>query len=213
MDALRFPYVISSGTQEEFGSMAHLLTRFAALLVGVGVAFSLVACGLALPGTAGPVAPCSVTNSKQAADAFLQRMQTLSANKGKPVTVTATDQEISSVLNEAIQQAQQNTPGGVVPLENPVVCFKNGQMTIFGTVNAAGMSSLNALLTVSASLNNGKASFMVDQVQVGPVSVPQGLGDAVSGLINEALSQSLDQIHLTRITIGNDRITLQGTFQ
>lgn len=193
--------------------MSHMPTRIAALLAGLSLAFSLVACGLPLPGAAGPASPCSVTNSKQAADRFLQRIQAMSSTKGKTVTFTATDQEISSVLNQGIQQIKQNTPGGIMPLENPVVCFKKGQMTIFGTINAAGMSSVNALLRISAAVSNGKASFNVDQVEVGPVSVPQTLGDTISELIDQALNQSLAQIHLTEISIGNDQITLKGSFE
>ncbi len=191
--------------------MASVLARLLTLFAGFGVAFSLVACGLGLPGTSGPTAPCAVTNSKQAADRFLQRIQGASAVAGKTITITATNQEISSVLDEFIQQAKQNTPGGIMPLENPVVCFKNGQMSVFGTINAGGTQSLNALLSVDAAVNNGKASFSVKQVEVGPFSVPPGLGDSVSGLINDALNQYLDQIHLTEISIGNNTITLQGT--
>lgn len=192
--------------------MATLL-RFLSLLVGFAVAMSLAACALALPGAAGPAAPCSVANSKQAADRFLQRLQTLSQTKGKVLTFTATDQEISSLLNEGIDQFKQNTPGAIVPLENPTVCFRNGQMTVFGTINPVGSASVNALLTIAVSISNGKASFKVQQVEVGPVSLPQGIGDAISSFINDALNQYLDQIHLTEITIGKDQITLRGSFQ
>lgn len=190
----------------------YLSKRYLALFIGFGVALNLAACGVGLPSTAGPSAPCSVTESNQAADAFLQRIKNQSSTQGKPVTVTATSQEVSSLLNEFIQQAKQNNPGMVIPIENPVVCFKNGQMSIFGTINLGGTQSINALLSVAAAVSNGKAAFRVEQVEVGPLTAPQTLGDAVSGLINDAVNQNLDQIHLTEILIQNDQMTLKGNF-
>jgi hypothetical protein len=192
--------------------MALLIKRYLALFLGFGVALNLAACGVGLPGTAGPSAPCSVTVSNQAADQFLRRIKSQSSVKGKTVTVTATSEEVSSLLNESVQQVKQNSPGVVIPIENPVVCFKNGQMSIFGTISPDGTHSVNALLTVAAAVSKGKAAFHVEKVEVGPITAPQTLGDAVSGLINDALNQSLDQIHLTEILIQNDQMTLKGTF-
>lgn len=184
--------------------------HYLGLVIGFVVILSLAACGL--PNTAGPNAPCTVTNSQQAADRFLQRIQDQSSNKGKTVTITATSQEASSLLNQYIQQAKQNTPGMIIPIQNPIVCFKSGQMSIFGTITPDGTHSVNALLSVDAAVSNGKAAFRVAQVEVGPITAPQTLGDAVSGLINDALNQYLDQIHLTEILIQNDQMTLRGNF-
>jgi hypothetical protein len=192
--------------------MSILIKRCLALFIGFNVMLNLAACSMGLPSTAGPSAPCSVTVTNQAADRFLQRIKGQSRNQGKTVTLTVTSQEVSSLLNESIQQVKQNTPGVVIPIENPVVCFKNGQMSIFGTISPDGTHSINALLSVAAAVSNGKAAFHVEKVEVGPITAPQTLGDAVSGLINDALNQNLDQIHLTEILIQNDQMTLKGTF-
>lgn len=192
--------------------MSVLIKRYLALFIGFSVAVNLAACSLGLPSTAGPNAPCSVTVSQQAADGFLQRIKSQSGNKGKTVTLTATSQEVSSLLIESIQQVKQNNPGLVIPIENPVVCFKNGQMSIFGAISPDGTHSINALLSVAAAVSKGKAAFHVEQVEVGPFTAPQTLGDVVSGLINDALNQNLDQIHLTQILIQNGQMTLKGTF-
>jgi hypothetical protein len=193
--------------------VSFLCKGFLSLFIGLSLALGLVACSLILPSTAGPTAPCSVTNSKQAADRLSQRIKQATQSKRQTITITATSEEISSLLNEFIEQSKQNSPGGFIPLENPVVCFKNGQMSIFGTIKLGGTNSINALLSIVAAVNNGKAAFRVVQVEVGSFSAPQGLGDAVSGLLNDALNQGLDRIHLTEIKIQDDQMTLSGKLQ
>src|SRR5574341_262856 len=67
-----------------------------------------------------PTAPCTVTVSKQAADQFLQRArQTLVP--GRPVTLTANNQEVTSLFSQLLEQSRTQNPSDVVPLENPVV--------------------------------------------------------------------------------------------
>ncbi len=193
--------------------MSRIRTAILALLAGFVLAFTLASCSVALPGAGGPSAPCSVTVSKQAADRFIQRIQSQSTVKGKTVTLTATSQEISSLLDEFIQTAKQNTPGAIMPLEKPVVCFKNGQMSIFGIINPDGNHPINALLSVDAGVSNGKATFSVQQVDVGSFSLPSEVGSAISGLISEALNTSLAQLNLLRITIQENQISLTGTIQ
>lgn len=178
------------------------------LFIGLSLTLALVACGQFLPGTTGPTAPCSVANSKQVADQLMQRIKQQTQVKGQTVTITVTGQEISSLLNEFIVQAKQS--GGFVPLENPVVCLRTDKMSVFGTIKPDANTSINALLSIDASVDKGKAVFRVEQIEVGPFSVPQGLGDAVSGLIGEALNQNLGQFVLTEIKIQNDRMTLSG---
>ncbi len=190
--------------------MPYVRSVSLSLFMGFSLTLALVACSQVLPGTAGPAAPCSITNSKQAADQVLQRIKRQTQVKGQTITITVTSQEISSLLNEFIVQAKQNSPGGFLPLENPVVCLKTDKMSVFGAIKPDATTSINALLSVDARVDKGKAVFRVEQIEVGPFSVPQGLGDAVSALIGEALNQNLGQLVLTEIKIQNDKMTLSG---
>ena len=71
-------------------------------------------------------------------------------------------------------------------------------------------STLDGIITLSATVKAGKPEFKVDQIQLGPLSVPPELSDEVSKLINRAIAQYVDQITLSAITMQNGQLTLTG---
>src|SRR5438477_8515788 len=92
----------------------------------VALALVLTLAGCNAPGLS-PSAPCQVTISKQAADRMIQRIGQQVATRGKTVTVTASNEEVSSLMDQFLQQAKAQNPSDFIPLEHPVVCFQNGQ--------------------------------------------------------------------------------------
>jgi hypothetical protein len=193
--------------------MANLATFYPksmlSILLGCSLSIILSACGLWQPTVSGPAAPCSVTISRQTADRLLQRIDAQTKTKGKAITITATSQEITSLLSEFIELAKQENPGTALALDKPVVCFANGKMSLFGQVNYMGVKS-TALVTLYAAVGNGRAAFRVERVDLGPVSVPQDLGVLMSALIDDVLNQNLKQVQLTEVRIEQDQITLSG---
>lgn len=113
------------------------------------------------------------------------------------------------MLNLSLDQAKRADPTASIPLENPTICFNNGKMTLYGKVNTLGVNT-TGLITVAAAVRDGRADFRVERVDLGPLSVPSGLGDLVSSLINPALNQNLAPIQLTRMEIRGDQIVLTG---
>jgi hypothetical protein len=158
----------------------------------------------------GPTAPCQVTVSKQAADRMIQRIAQQVTARGKTITVTASNEEVSSVLDQFLQQAKINNPNDFIPLDHPVVCFQNGTMSIFGGVQWGANNPVDGIVTLSAAVKDGKPAFSVQQIQVGPVTVPSDLSDELSQLVNRAISQYLTQVTLTDIRLQNGQIALSG---
>jgi len=194
--------------------MIHIRQRFMTLMLPLAVAGMILACLPSVPfASGGPNAPCAVAISKQAADNFTKRIQQIKTSKGQTVTITVTSEELSSVLAQALEQAKQNDSSNAVPIENPVVCFQNGKMSVFATIKTDATSSINALISVRAAVSGGKVAFGVDQIQVGAFSLPKEIGDQVSSLLNNALNQNFEQINLLQISIGNGQMTLTGRTQ
>jgi hypothetical protein len=192
-----------------FQILLDVVPRIIVVLFGSALVLLLTACGFWAPSVPGPVAPCSVVSSKQAADRLLQRIDAATKTRGQSITITATSQELTSLLNEFVTQAKQLDPSSSVPLDNPTVCFKSGKMTLYGKINTMGVNS-SGLISVAAAVKDGRASFRVEQVELGPLSVPAGLGDVVSSLISTALNQNLSQVQLTRVEIQGDQIVMSG---
>ncbi len=187
-------------------------TIFRVLFVALALAVGLAGCSSPLSSLSGPAAPCSVAVSKQAADNLVNKINAARLQRNQ-ATITVTSQELTSILVQSLQQAQAKDPKVVIPLQNPVICFRNGLMSVFGTISAQGMGNVSALLTMSAVVTNGQTSFHVEQMQFGQFSAPQALGDSVASLVADALNQQMAQFRLTAIQIGNDQMTVSAISQ
>src|SRR5512135_2956834 len=106
--------------------MRFVRTRGLVLFLGAIVALGLAACGSPFGGIVGPSAPCAVTNSPEAANALLQRLASQSSAQGSTVTVTANNQEVTSLMSQYLHQAKEEQGDQAIPLQDPVICFKTG---------------------------------------------------------------------------------------
>ncbi|MCA1554659.1 MAG: hypothetical protein LC737_09805 [Chloroflexi bacterium] len=168
---------------------------------------SAAACSFGLPSAS---APCSVTTSKQAADRLIQNIKTQSSKKNTTITITATSDEVSSLLAQALDQYKQNGQGNYIPLENAVVCFGDNKMTITGKVLLDKNNPLDALIVVTPAVTNGKADFTIDQIQLAGFPVPSEFNSQIAALINTALNQNLTSVTLSDIKIQNGQLSLTG---
>lgn len=179
-------------------------------LIGLAliVTLTLSGCGFGAPRLTGLTPPCSAANSKQAADRLMQRVDQ-SSSPGKTFTLTVTNEEATSVLNQIIDRAKQESGGAPIPIQNPVVCFKSGKTVLFGKVNLLGMNA-DALITISATVNRGRASFRVEQVELGSFSVPRELTVGLSDAISAALNEGVSEVQFTAIQMQEGQIRMSG---
>jgi hypothetical protein len=177
-------------------------------------AVMLLALGLALAGCNSPVAatvqPCKVNISSQAASQLIQRIASQAGIKGKTITISATNDEVSSLLGQYLEQYKAQHPTETIPISNPITCFQNGKMTIFGAVQWGAGNTVDGIITLGAVVSAGKPVFSVEQITLGPVSVPPDLSSTVSTLINDAVSQYTLLFTINQITMQNGTLTLSG---
>ena len=177
------------------------------MIIMLALALALAGCNA--PGLS-PNAPCQVTTSKQAADRMIQRIGQQVTTRGKTITVTASNEEVSSVMDMYLQQTKTQNPSDFIPIDHPVVCFQNGQMSIFGGVQWGANNPVDGIVTLTAAVKDGKPVFTVQQIQVGPVSVPADLSDELAKVVNRTISQYLTQVTITDIKLQNGQISLTG---
>ncbi len=179
-----------------------MMRRF--MLVGAIVALlTLTAC------SAGPVAPCQVTTSRQAADQLVQRaVQTFAS--GKSATLTASNAEVSSLLAMYLDDVKQRNSEEFIPINDAIVCFSSGKADLFGHFEWGRGNPVAALITLSATVSGGKPVFTVSQIQLGPVPVPADLNAQLTRTINRALAEYLNRITLTDIQLTSGQVTITG---
>lgn len=159
--------------------------------------------------SAGPVAPCQVTTSRQAADQLVQRAVQAFAS-GQNATLTASNDEVSSLLALYLDDIKQRNPEDFIPVNDVIVCFDSGKANLYGHFEWGRGNAVAALITLSASVSGGKPVFTVSQIQLGPVPVPGDLNAQLTRTINRAVSQYLNRITLTDINFKSGQVTITG---
>ncbi|MGA7194320.1 MAG: LmeA family phospholipid-binding protein [Anaerolineales bacterium] len=124
------------------------------------------------------------------------------------ITLNITEEQLTSYLAVYLQ----SNPN--LPITNPQVQLQNGQMELLGKVQQ-GMFSANVSMTMSVSVDqNGQPKITITQEDFGPLPAPQGLNDAISAFVAEALTGSLGPaatgFRLESISIANGTMTVTG---
>ncbi len=134
-------------------------------------------------------------------------------NPSGDVTITITEQELNSYL----QTQWDSSQSGDQTIQNPQVHLTDGKAEVFGKVTMGSISA-DAVATIVPSVDpNGKPKLTVTSIYVGPVPVPDALvsqaNDQVSGLLEDYLSSSGQNITVKDITVTEGKMTITGQLQ
>ncbi|MBI5876404.1 MAG: hypothetical protein HZB53_02035 [Chloroflexi bacterium] len=179
------------------------MVRQFTIMVALFALLALTACN------AGPVAPCQVAVSKQAADQFVQRAAQAFTG-GKSATLTASNDEVSSLLSLYLDDFKKRNPEDFIPISNAIVCFDSGKADLFGQIEWGKGNPVAALITLSAAASGGKPVFTVSQIQLGPVPVPADLNAQLTRTINRTIAAYLDRITIAEIKLSPGQFSITG---
>ena len=179
--------------------------------LAAALALAALACNLNLGGP--PTPEESVVISTQAAgdlvEAWTQAFEI--AKETGVVALTLTEEQLTSFLALSMSQNQS------LPLSNPRVILRDGEMEITGSYVISGVTA-NLGIVMEVSVNaEGEPVIEVTSGSVGPLPVPPELLEGVSQVINEALTGQVASqasgFTLETIVITDEAITLNGTIE
>lgn len=140
---------------------------------------------------------------------FRQGIKT--AKAGTEITVTLTQDEINSKINEELKTVK--LPDGV-GVSNLNVNLVDGKLLLAADVNYSGIGS-KAGMEASVETVNGEPVLRVNNVEIGKLPIPQSLKDQLSKLIPENGIIKLSDLQLgnQNITIVDGKIVITGVTQ
>jgi len=178
------------------------------LIALIALALATLACSVFVGGPDYPATPIPVsTSAVQSLHNQVNQAAATGAATGT-ITLNITEEQLTSYLAIYLQ-SQPN-----LPITDPQVHLQNGQMELLGKVQQ-GMFSANVSMTMAVSVDqNGQPKIVITQEDFGPLPAPQGLNDAISAFVAEALTGSLGPaatgFRLESISIGNGVMTVTG---
>lgn len=181
-------------------------------LAGYGVlllSLALAALACSMPDL-GPKAPCTVTRSVDAANRLVERIR-VAGEQSAAITVTADNDEASSLFEQVIAEGKRNAPESTIDITNPVVCFSSGKVQIFGNVRPRSDVAVDALITLGTAVQDGRVTVDIQSVQIGAVSLPDQVRQDIETQLNDTLNQYLQYVTLTDVEFETGRMTVTGT--
>jgi len=178
------------------------------LIVLATLALAVLACSVFVGGPDYPATPVPVsTTAVQSLKTQVTQAAATAAESGA-ITLKITEEQLTSYLTVYLQ-SQPN-----LPITNPQVQLQNGQMKVLGKVQQ-GMFSANISMTMNVGVDqNGQPKITITQEDFGPIPAPQGLNEAASAFVAEALTGSLGPaatgFRLESISIVNGVMTVTG---
>jgi len=179
------------------------MLRKLSLVLALAALLALTACN------AGPTAPCQASVSRALSDQLIQRAAQAFAG-GKSATLTASNDEVSSLVSVYLDEFKKSNPEEFIPINDAIVCFDNGKASLFGHVEWGKGNPVAALITLTASVSGNKPSFTVEQIQLGPVPVPADLNAQLTRTVNRAVGQYLGRITLSDIKFVPGQVAITG---
>ncbi len=174
----------------------------------IALAFATLGCSIFVGGPDYPATPIPVsTEAVQSLQTQVNQAAATGAATGT-VTLNITQEQLTSYLAVYLQ-SQPN-----LPITDPQVQLQNGQMELLGKVQQ-GMFNANVSMILAVSVDqNGQPKIVITQENFGPLPAPQGLNDAISTFVAQALTGSLGPaatgFRLESISIANGVMTITG---
>ena len=183
----------------------HILVPLIALVVAAQACCCCTILG-------GPQPPHAIVPSDEAIRHFEERMAEAEQSAGGSVTITITEEEMTSLIAQALAKQAESAP-----ISEPQVHFRNSRVEVYGTVQVADSLALPGLVAFSITVTDGELDVTVEEVAVGPLPIPEPLLETLTDVLNEGLSKAVQfeeiEILITDVQTGEGEMTISGQVQ
>ncbi len=150
------------------------------VLAVLAVAAQTFCCGAIL---GSPQPPYTVEPSDETLDRLQEQMETIEADDEGKFTVTITEEEMTALAEQALEEMEDPPP-----ISQPQVFFRDDRVEIYGTIHVTDSTDVPGKLAFTLDVQDGDIVVTVEEMDLGPLPVPESFAETV----NENLNQALD---------------------
>ncbi len=181
----------------------RVLPRYLIGLVIVVLLIQASSCCCCLGGAVTPpMTPFSIDRAQ--AESLRERVRQAAAVPG-PVTLTVSDQELTSYLVGLAQSGE-----GEFPARDMKLAFGDGHVDIWATFTDIAPTDMPVYVRARVQAVNGQAVFYIEQVHAGPFPLPGAMREAVSQCLSETLAELGLALRIDQIEIRPGEMMLRG---
>lgn len=161
------------------------------------IAAQALCCGTVL---GGPKPPRTVDSSDETLDRLQKEIETIEADDEGQFTVT--EEEMTALVVQMLEE-MENAP----PISQPQVLFRDGRVELYGTIHMTDSADVPGMLAFTLDVQDGDIVVTVEEIDVGPLPVPESFTETASDDLNQAiddwvLSNVTDYV-ITDVKIGD----------
>jgi uncharacterized protein YpmS len=172
-------------------------------LAFLAVAAQALCCGA---GLGGPQPPYTVAPSDEPSDHLQEQVKTVEAGE---FAVTVTEEEMTALVVQMLEE-MENPP----PVSQPQVLFRGGRVELYGTLHATESTDVPGMLAFTLDVQDGDVLVTVEEIDVGPLPVPDSFVETATQDLNEALDDwllaNMADYEITEIEIGDRQAVIHG---
>jgi len=156
-----------------------------------------------------PPPPERIEVSQEAAQRLEKKVkEALSGTSGGEFTITATDEEVTSLI--AVQMEKSSD----TPMRDVQVHFGDDRIHVWAILADVVPFDVSVYLVATATVVNDQLQVDIVESSAGVIPVPQSLLDSLSRTVNETIAEAQTRaqmkVQITEVTIGDGEVTISG---
>lgn len=197
-----FYHELDTKTKRSFCSCQTLAIGF--ILLAIALAVGLVQVGKKI--TTAVVPPRKVTGTVDDASKLQERFDTLNKTPGASTSIAITEQELTSLLVEAVAKNPQ------IPLRNVQVEVEPSEVIVNGTLTQWLNSTVR--MSLLPKVIDNKLELELTKIQAGTLAVPpvitEKIAEGFKGLLMQT-TNSIQGVAFKSVQLEQGRLTISGT--
>ncbi|MFL7792532.1 MAG: hypothetical protein AB8I69_10360 [Anaerolineae bacterium] len=157
----------------------------------------------------GPRPPYTVAPSDEALDRLQERIKEVEADDDGSFSVIVTEEEMTSLVVQALEEMDEPPP-----ISQPQVLFRNNRVETYATIHATDSTDVPGMLAFTVDILDGEIVVTVEQIDLGPLPVPESLTESVTEALDKALADWVlvdkSDYVITDIRIGDKKAIIFG---
>ncbi|MBN1810967.1 MAG: hypothetical protein JXA14_03940 [Anaerolineae bacterium] len=181
-------------------------SKAAVVLAVLAVAAQTFCCGAIL---GSPTPPYTVDPSDETLDHLQEQVETIEADHEGKFTITITEEEMTALAVQMLEEMEDPPP-----ISQPQVLFRDGRVELYGTIHVTDSTDVPGMLALTLNVQDGDIVVTVEEIDVGPLPVPESFTETATENLNQALDDrilsNMTDYVITDVEIGDKKAVIYG---
>ena len=156
-----------------------------------------------------PEPPYTIEPPQRVLDDLQERLATIEAAEEGRFSITVTEEEVTALVVQMLEEMDDPPP-----VSQPQVYFRNERVEVYAVVQANDVTDVQGMLAFAVEVEDGEIIVTVEEIDLGPLPVPESLSENLTKVTNQVLAEWLlsrdSSYTITAIEVDDRELTVFG---